>query len=94
VLGILLGFPDTSLVFSGGKREKGIRKGKMWLLMHGLNSLPAIYVQVSYSSILSTVWHHSTESFLLLFVILFLRNRVAGSLTVANIEYSMYAVVC
>ena len=71
-----------------------INTQRLWLLMHGLSSSPPSYVQVSYSSILSTnVLHCNTESFILLFHILFLKGSSSKQLTVAKVEYSMHLSV-
>jgi hypothetical protein len=88
---VLLGFPDMALSISTRRTETEIRKERLWLLMHGLSSSPPSYVQVSYSSILLTnVLHNNTESFTLLFHILFLKGSSIKQLTVAKVEYSLH----
>jgi hypothetical protein len=67
-------FQTWHWVFQEGGEKQKLEKERLWLLMHELSSSPASYVQASYSSILSTNVLHYTESFILLFLILFLKG--------------------
>ena len=61
------------LVFQFQEKQK-LEKERLWLLMHRLSSSPASYVQVSYLILSTNVLHYNTESFILLFLILFLKG--------------------
>jgi len=80
-------FQTLHWVFSREQRENWHHKRKdvaahSWTKFSTCNLCSRVILLID-------VWHYGTESFLLLCMILYLRSRVTGSLTVANMEYGM-----
>lgn len=78
-------FQTWHWVFQQGGEKQRLEKERLWLLMDEPSSSPPSYVQVSYSSILLTnVLHLNTESFILLFLFLFLKGSSSRQLTLPD----------